>query len=29
MSRDIDAHNKPVFDELHPRIYAVAAGLLV
>jgi hypothetical protein len=32
MSRDIDAHNKPVFkpvfDELHPRIYAVAAGLL-
>lgn len=29
MRRDIDAHNKPVFDELHPRIYAVTAGLLV
>src|SRR6185437_12370807 len=28
MSRDLVAHNKPVFDQLHPRIYYVAAGLL-
>ncbi|HLZ02480.1 MAG TPA: hypothetical protein VKR55_10070 [Bradyrhizobium sp.] len=28
MSRDLVAHNKPVFDQLHPRIYAVAVGLI-
>ena len=28
MSRDLVAHNKPVFDQLHPRIYGVAVGLI-
>lgn len=28
MSRDLVAHNKPVFDQLHPRIYAAAVGLI-
>jgi hypothetical protein len=26
--RELVSHNKPVFDELHPRIYGVAAGLV-
>jgi hypothetical protein len=29
MSRELVAHNKPVFDHLHPRIYAAAIGLVV
>jgi hypothetical protein len=29
MARDLVEHNRPVFDFLHPRIYAVAAGLVV
>jgi hypothetical protein len=29
MARDLVDHNKPVFDVLHPRIYAVAVGLVV
>jgi hypothetical protein len=28
MSREPVSHNKPVFEELHPRIYGVAAGLV-
>ena len=28
MSQDLVAHNKPVFDHLHPRIYAAAIGLV-
>lgn len=27
MSRELVSHNKPVFDELHPGIYGLAAGL--
>jgi hypothetical protein len=29
MSRELVAHNKPVFDHLHPRVYAAAIGLVV
>jgi hypothetical protein len=29
MTRDLVAHNKPVFDQLHPNIYGTAAGLVV
>jgi hypothetical protein len=29
MSRELVAHNKPVFDQMHPRIYAAAVGLVV
>ena len=29
MSRELVAHNKPVFDQLHPRIYAGAITLVV
>lgn len=29
MSRDLVAHNKPVFDHLHPKVYAGAVGLVV
>src|SRR5438105_14329800 len=28
MSRELVAHNKPVFDHLHPRVYAGAVGLV-
>jgi hypothetical protein len=28
MSRELVAHNKPVFDQLHPRVYAGAIGLV-
>ena len=28
MSREPVAHNKPVFEELHPRIYGLAVGLV-
>ena len=28
MSRDLVAHNKPVYDQLHPKIYAIAVGLI-
>jgi hypothetical protein len=28
MARELVAHNKPVFDELHPRIYRAAVGLV-
>lgn len=28
MSRELVPQRKPVFDELHPRIYAIAAGLV-
>ena len=28
MSRDFVAHNQPVFDELHPKIYGAAVGLV-
>lgn len=28
MSRDLVAHNQPVFDELHPKIYGAAVGLV-
>lgn len=28
MSRELLAHNKPVFDQLHPRIYGAAVGLI-
>jgi len=28
MARELVAHNKPVFDELHPRIYGAAVGLV-
>ena len=29
MSRELVAHNRPVFDHIHPRIYASAVGLVV
>lgn len=29
MAKDIIDHNRPVFDFLHPRIYAVAVSLVV
>jgi hypothetical protein len=29
MTRDLVAHNKPVFDRLHPNIYRAAVGLVV
>ncbi len=29
MSRDLVAHNKPVFDHLHRKLYAGAVGLVV
>src|SRR5689334_5644170 len=29
MSWELVAHNKPVFDQMHPRIYAAAVGLVV
>ena len=28
MSRDLVGHNRPVFDQLHPRIYGAAVGLI-
>jgi hypothetical protein len=28
MARELVAHNKPVFDRLHPRVYAAAIGLV-
>lgn len=28
MSRELVAHNKPVFDQLHPRIFGAAVGLV-
>ena len=28
MSRELLAHNRPVFDQLHPRIWGAAAGLI-
>jgi hypothetical protein len=28
MSRELGAHNKPVFDQLHPKVYAGAIGLV-
>ena len=28
MARELLAHNKPVFDQLHPNIYGAAAGLV-
>jgi hypothetical protein len=28
VSRELVAHNKPVFDQLHPKIYAGAIGLV-
>ncbi|MTV17042.1 MULTISPECIES: hypothetical protein [Bradyrhizobium] len=28
MSRDLIAHNRPLYDDLHPRVYGVAAGLV-
>jgi len=28
MSRELVAQNKPVFDQLHPRIYGAAVGLI-
>ena len=28
MSRELIAHNRPVFDQLHPRIWGAAAGLI-
>ena len=28
MSRDLIAHNRPVYDDLHPRVYGTAAGLV-
>jgi hypothetical protein len=28
MSRDLVAHNKPAFDQLHPKIYGAAVGLI-
>ncbi len=28
MSRELVAHNRPVFDQLHPRIWGAAAGLI-
>jgi hypothetical protein len=29
MARELVAHNKPVFDHLHPRVYEAAIGLVV
>ncbi len=29
MARDLVDHNKPVFDHVHPRVYATAIGLVV
>jgi hypothetical protein len=29
MTRELVAHNKPVFDQLHPNIYRTAVGLVV
>src|SRR5581483_409911 len=29
MSKELIAHNRPLFDQLHPRIYAAAAGLVL
>lgn len=28
MSRELVAHNKPVFDQLHPAVYGAAVGLV-
>jgi hypothetical protein len=28
MSRELVAHNRPVFDHIHPRVYAAAIGLV-
>jgi hypothetical protein len=28
MSRELIAHNRPVFDQLHPRIWSAAVGLI-
>jgi hypothetical protein len=28
MSRELIAHNRPVFDQLHPRIWSTAVGLI-
>ena len=28
MRRDLVAHNRPVFDQLHPRVYGAAVGLV-
>ncbi|MBR0896960.1 hypothetical protein JQ616_18520 [Bradyrhizobium tropiciagri] len=28
MSRELIAHNRPVYDDLHPRVYGAAAGLV-
>ena len=28
MSKALISHNRPVFDELHPRIYGAAVGLI-
>ncbi|MBR0874262.1 hypothetical protein JQ633_28140 [Bradyrhizobium tropiciagri] len=28
MSRELIAHNRPVYDELHPRVYGAAVGLI-
>jgi hypothetical protein len=28
MGRELVSHNKPVFDQLHPRIYGAAVGLV-
>src|SRR5262245_60525791 len=28
MSRELVAHNRPVFDHLHPKVYAGAVGLV-
>jgi hypothetical protein len=28
MSRELVAHNRPVFDELHPKVYGAAVGLI-
>jgi hypothetical protein len=28
MSRELVAHNRPVFDRLHPKIYGAAVGLI-
>jgi len=29
MAKELVAHNKPVFDHLHPRVYQAAIGLVV
>jgi hypothetical protein len=28
MTRELVAHNRPVFDQLHPRVYGAAVGLV-